>query len=377
MILHLTNDFSGSTVYKGLVSELDHLSLSQFVYNPIRDLERMGKNWVEFKVLESEICYALILNNTTDRILYKKKINKIFRDLETKIDLSKVKCIHAHTWYSDGGVAYLISKKYRIPYIIAVRSTDLNVFQKYLLHERSFGKEILEFAQRIVVISASYKERLLKLPSLQPILSNIEHKLRVLPNGVDPYWLDQAFVKKSDQIMNTFNVLFIGKFTKSKNVESLQKAIIEINEKGNKPVHLHLIGGGGKRHQNVLGVVGNNSGCMTYHGKIYELSQLKQFYQDADIFAMPSKHETFGLVYIEALLQGLPVLYTANEGIDGFYEEKIGEKVSRGTAEEIAQKLQKMIEEYPSYTIPTEKIKENHDWSRIAKAYQKLYEEII
>src|SRR5690606_32772754 len=65
------------------------------------------------------------------------------------IDFSEIKMIHAHTWYSDGGVAYLLSKKYNIPYITAVRNTDLNVHYKYLLHHRKFGKEILKNANKV------------------------------------------------------------------------------------------------------------------------------------------------------------------------------------------------------------------------------------
>ncbi len=41
---------------------------------------------------------------------------------------------------------------------------------------------------------------------------------------------------------------------------------------------------------------------------------------------MPSRAETFGLVYVEALLNGLPILYTKNEGIDEMYDN-VGEAV--------------------------------------------------
>src|SRR5690606_31462173 len=88
---------------------------------------------------------------------------------------------------------------------------------------------------------------------------------------------------------------------------------------------------------------------------------------------LPSKHETFGLVYVEAMLQGLPVLYTANEGIDGFYNEKIGEKVTSGDVEEIKQKLLLLIKNYNSYTIPTEKLEKKHNWKNIVLTYQNLY----
>src|SRR5690606_10005283 len=157
MILHITNDYSGSTVYRNLISELDDLGLPQIVYNPIKEESRIGKNLIEFNVKDSEIIYSHILNKTTDRIFFRKKIKKIIRNIETKIDLKKISFIHAHTWYSDGGVAYFLSKKYNIPYIVTIRNSDLNVFQKYLIHERAFGRKILAKAKSVILIAASYK----------------------------------------------------------------------------------------------------------------------------------------------------------------------------------------------------------------------------
>src|SRR5690554_1757073 len=189
VLLHITNDYSGSTVYKNLVGELDKLGLSQIVYNPIKEINRIDKNKIDLEVNDSEIIYSHILNKTTDRIFYRKKINKIVKDIETKIDLSKIKMIHAHTWYSDGGVAYLLSKKYNIPYIVTIRNSDLNVFQKYLIHERSFGLKVLENAKNVILIAASYKRRVLSESSLQKIKEQLEIKLKVIPNGVDPFWI--------------------------------------------------------------------------------------------------------------------------------------------------------------------------------------------
>src|SRR5690606_6051416 len=152
MILHITNDYSGSTVYKNLVRELDNLGLSQIVYSQIKKQSEIGKNKVELNTEDSEIIYSHILNKTTDRFFYKQKIKKILKDIESKVDLTKVHFIHAHTWYSDGGVAYLLYKKYKIPYIVTIRNSDLNVFQKYLIHERSFGSKTLENTEKVILI---------------------------------------------------------------------------------------------------------------------------------------------------------------------------------------------------------------------------------
>lgn len=373
MIFHITNDYSGSTVYKNLIGELDKLSVPQIVYNPIRKKNSIGKNEIELDTINSRILYSHILNKTTDRIFYRKKIKKIVKDIEEKINLTQIKLIHAHTWYSDGGVAYLLSKKYNIPYIVTIRNSDLNVFQKYLFHERAFGRKILERAKSVILIAAFYKQRVLDLESLEKIKSSLQKKLQIIPNGVDPFWLSNFLEKKSKNTNVIFNLLYIGKFNRGKNVLALQKAISEINKK-EKRVHLHLIGGGGNVHTEVLKQVNHYKEIMTYHGKIFDLVKLKQYFGNADFFVMPSKQETFGLVYVEAMLQGLPILYTAKEGIDGLYQEKIGEKVSKQAgASEIKQAILKLIDNDVEYEIPTQKLLENHNWENIALIYQKLY----
>ena len=46
--------------------------------------------------------------------------------------------------------------------------------------------------------------------------------------------------------------------------------------------------------------------------------------RSCSVFAMPSIFETFGLVYLEALSQNLPVVYTKGQGIDGMFDNTVG-----------------------------------------------------
>src|SRR5690606_12681488 len=155
------------------------------------------------------------------------------------IDFSEIKMIHAHIWYNYGGVAYLLLEKYNINYIVTIRNSDLNVFQKYLIHERLFGRKILENAKNVILIAASYKKRVIALLSLYKIKNSLLSKLQIIPNGVDAYWINNALEKKTKTENKIFNILFIGKFTVGKNVLPLQLAVNEIN-KEQELVHLHL-----------------------------------------------------------------------------------------------------------------------------------------
>lgn len=375
-VLHIVNDYAGSTVYMNLVRELDNLAVEQIVYTPIRGTNNVGKNAIEFASDRSEIIYSSILNWHIDRIFYPYKIFKILRDIQKKVDFSTIDFIHAHTWYSDGGVAFFLSKKYNIPFVVAVRSTDLNVFYKKLLYLRSFGRVILEKSKKIILISASSEPKLLELRSLKISWEKLKNKVITLPNGVSPYWIKNAVVNENlkSKSSGVVNLIYVGTFIKRKKLLEIQRAVIELNKiVGQNKVHLHIVGSGGASEAEVMELIKQHPNHFTYHGKIHDKDELADLYRAADIFVMPSLSETFGLVYVEAMLQGLPILYTANEGIDGFYPESIGEKVQTPTVQEITEKLSVMIDNLESYSIPTKDLKQNHDWAEIAKEYFKMY----
>jgi len=377
-ILHIANDYAGSKVYKNLVYELDQLEVRQVIYTAVRNKNKIGSNEINLQVKDSKTIYSVILNWHIDRVLYPLKVVKILRDIQLKVDFSQIQCIHAHTWYSDGGVAYFLSKKYNIPFIIAVRNTDINIFQGKLVYVRPFGRKIINSASQVVIISEAYKDKLLTQKSLAKVKNNLKIKLKVIPNGVDNYWIkNRVSEKKNIGVADTVNVLYIGKFSNSKQVLSLQKAIILLNSQQKKTIKLHLVGGSGRDESAVLKLVKDYPDLMRYHGKVHDKKKLKDIFQSCNIFAMPSLKETFGLVYVEAMLQGMPILYTEGQGIDGFYSERIGEKVSDHSIDSIKKALNTMIINLNEYAIPIDKISKSHDWELIAKKYQKIYRDCI
>jgi glycosyltransferase involved in cell wall biosynthesis len=62
-------------------------------------------------------------------------------------------------------------------------------------------------------------------------------------------------------------------------------------------------------------------------------------------FIMPSRRETFGMVYIEALLAGVPILWSKNEAIDGFFDPAdVGYSCDPNSAEDVAAGMCRLIE---------------------------------
>ncbi|EKB05941.1 hypothetical protein HMPREF9711_00910 [Myroides odoratimimus CCUG 3837] len=372
-ILHLSNDYSGSTVYKNLIGSIDQQDIEQVVYNPIREEARVGKNAIKFKLENSELIYRVLLNYSTDRIFFKSKVNKILKDVEKVVDLTKINCIHAHTWYSDGSVAYELFLKYKIPYIITIRNTDLNLFYSYLYHLRGYGTSILLHAKRIVFIADIYKKRFLKTEVFLKNKDVLEGKVCVLPNGIDDYWLENLQKRKTNCDVTNIKVLYIGKFDKGKNVLKLIKAIKLLNRE-HKVYRLTLIGGGGNEEKKVREEF-KGIDYISFLGPIYDKEELRKEFLSHDIFAMPSKAETFGLVYLEAISQGLPIINTINEGIYGMYEN-IGESVDYKSITSISNGLEKIRSNYGYYSFNPQDILSNHKWFDIAKKYIELYNKI-
>jgi|SRR5690554_82365 len=372
MILHITNDYANTPVYKNLIINLDANSIEQIVYTPVKSEKSIGNNWVELREKKSNIIYSNILNLHTDRVLFNIKVSKIYKDIQAKVDINNIKLIHAHTWFSNGAVALKLYKEYGTPFIISVRSADLNQFWK-LPHLKTIGIEILKNAKHIIFINPSYQERFTEIKRIKNLEDSISEKSTVIPNGIDPFWIDNVQSKRT-QLSKPIKLLYIGQFTKRKNVVKLIKSIQKLIEQGVQ-CEMTLIGGAGNQNKKVLSLIENDPN-FNYIGRINNKNELKRVLQRSDIFTMTSLKETFGLVYGEALSQGIPVLYTINEGIDGVFEKTIGVGVNPHSIDSICAGIRKIINEYDKFDFIPNQIVEKLDWKNITVKYLKVYESV-
>ena len=92
---------------------------------------------------------------------------------------------------------------------------------------------------------------------------------------------------------------------------------------------------------------------------------------------MPSHCETFGLVYVEAMSQGLNTLCTKGEGIDGVFNKKVGEFVESLSVVSIREALRKLLNNNEEYELLSEDELIAFDWDRIAERYMALFESQI
>jgi glycosyltransferase involved in cell wall biosynthesis len=78
---------------------------------------------------------------------------------------------------------------------------------------------------------------------------------------------------------------------------------------------------------------------------VVENENLPGLMKNYSAFVLPSQRETFGLVYVESLLSGLPVLYSRDRGIDGYFDEKsIGYACDPSSVDDIAKGIDYLLE---------------------------------
>ena len=105
---------------------------------------------------------------------------------------------------------------------------------------------------------------------------------------------------------------------------------------------------------------------------------LLDIYRENDIFVMPSVTETFGLVYAEAMSQGLPVIYTRGQGFDGQFEEgEVGYSVNAMFTEELADKIILIGNNYNEISKRCIRLVDKFNWSTISNEYLKIYVSIM
>jgi len=371
-ILHICNDFSNSKVHSNLYKQIDSAGFEQVVFQPLRNKSQINQNIFRFNHSTSKIIYSRVISSYL-RLFFRKKINFLYSDLIKNINPNEIDLQHATTLFSDGALAYKLFVLYNIPYVVTVRNTDVNLFLNLKPDLYLLAKNILINASNIIFISSSLRVLFFKNWFFKKFENELSNKIKIIPNGVDDFWLKNISLPKKS---NKLCFLFIGKFDKNKNVLNLIKALNLLKSKHNGVV-LNLVGGGGSNHNEILKLITKYS-WITFHGKVSDKQILKKIYNQNNFFLMPSKRETFGLVYIEALTQGLPVLYTESQGIDGMFNMEIGLATNPYTPKDIFIKIEKLILNSNKYKENIININFNEfSWKKIFENhYLNLYKNI-
>ncbi|WP_416386993.1 glycosyltransferase family 4 protein [Metaclostridioides mangenotii] len=173
---------------------------------------------------------------------------------------------------------------------------------------------------------------------------------------------------------DNIKLIYVGKLDKNKNIRTSIEVINKLNKMGYNAT-LDIVGDGPEFTK--LKELENRAeykNKITLYGYM-EKEDIMNLYRKNDIFIMPSKYETFGLVYIEAITQGLPVIYTRGQGFDGYFDEgTVGYGVKYDDVEEITDSILKILEkEIWNFKDIEVELKGSFDWKNVALEYKKIY----
>jgi len=188
----------------------------------------------------------------------------------------------------------------------------------------------------VTCVSRYTRQRFLQWANLNPF------KVRVLPNTISPRHCERSTAISSLKNKNKI-ILTIGRLSSSeqyKGQDRILNCLPELIEQ--QPDTHYIIAGDGDdkpRLQQMVKKLGVTE-HVSFLGKV-EDEKLKQLYKTADLFAMPSTGEGFGIVFLEAMSQGTPALGLNEDGsTDPLQDGELGIVATKETlCEEILNAL--------------------------------------
>lgn len=282
--------------------------------------------------------------------------------------------IIAHNLWSDGMLAWLYHKFTGTPYTVAVRNTDINLFLPKMTHYRWLMRRIVRDAKRTVFINKAYVER---INGSYPSLFDSIKDFKVIYNGIDEQWFRLANNEYEGKQTRKLQVVYVGSFLPNKNLKNSLLALEQLNNKGHQ-ISFVAVGGTEAEFLNCT-AHSELPDWVTIIPKTRDRKLIARHLQSSRVFVMPSFHETFGLVYIEALSQGCSLVHSQNEGIDGVFNEPFIKSVDPYNVNDIANKIESLTIEFSCgvAAIDVKRLTSDFSWLRIAEQYLEIINEGI
>lgn len=249
----------------------------------------------------------------------------------------------------------------------------------YRAYLSTFGKFLLRKADRVIAVSQSIKDESISL-GLEP------ERVVVIPNGVDlisysSYMSSASITQKLGTYKDDFLLVAVGILHVRKGFQFLIMALPSIL-KCHPEARVIIVGRDGGYGENLkklseeLGVVEK----VSFTGFLDSDSK-RRFMNMADVFVIPSLVEPFGLVALEAMACGKPIVATEVEGLGEILEnERTALLIKPGNGEQLAGAIIRLIDEAKlrlRLSKSAEKEVRGYDWSLIGEGYFRLYSNLV
>lgn len=284
----------------------------------------------------------------------------------------KITLMHMYHIYQMGGTVALMRKLFNIPLITCLIGWDTYdpirpvpcIFWPLL-------RFVYRNSDRVVTSCQSMLRAAQRQGCRKPIL--------LIPHGTsmnERTAKEGCDVRKKYSIPDTAPVIFsLQRLYPRKGIEYLIRAVPHVLKK--HPAAVFLIGGKGPEREKLealaqeLGV----GRSVIFAGFIPD-DELKNYYEAATVFAMPSLYEGFGVVYVDALLNGVPIVTTRCGGPEDIVTTENGFLVPVRNSEAFADALiQSLKVRWNRKKIGADA--RRYEWRLVIQSYQKVYQQVM
>ena len=301
--------------------QLKHFGISEFEKDRIVCFESL---WFPSRILR-------LFGFSFEHYVLKKQIINLANSIFLKY--GKPDIIYSH-YIAESCVAIELKNKFNIPFVVIEHSSLLktNLKNKYVQY---LGSNLYSKADKVLVVSKSLKTILFNEFGVDSV---------VVHNMVGVEFKYNKFQHKDDY----FQFVSVGSLIHRKGFDLLIEAFFK-SGLTNKNVNVVIIGEGEERFkfQNLIQSKGLAEKIQLVGAK--NKKEIIEILQQSNVFVLPSRNETFGVVYIEAMMVGLPVIATACGGPEEFVKETDGLVIPVNDAMALVNALKYMFENCDLY----------------------------
>lgn len=292
--------------------------------------------------------------------------------------------IHMHNFRTfQNIVIHHYARKYNIPYVLQAHGSIETYFQRGIykrIFDGIWGEKIIADASNFIAVSPMEVRQ-------YEVMKARSDKIKIIPNGLyinkfnhlpeTGRFRTRFGLKHSDKI-----ILYVGSLVKLKGISMVITAMRDLSKQISH-LKFAIVGpdfGDMNRLKSLARKVKVEDKVL-FTGPLYG-NDLLEAYVDSNVFVLPSYYEIFGIVALEALMCGIPVIVTNNCGCgELLIEAKCGYLIEYGNIDDLKGKIQfiienpdigqKMVDNGREYII------NNLTWTRIAQNIEEIYHRIL
>jgi glycosyltransferase involved in cell wall biosynthesis len=351
--------------------EYDYTLISPVPYYPRIKLPYMPDKFIRFAQIEyKEVCnnYNIYrpkyfklphpFAESTEWHTYYHSVMKVIETQQLKFDL-----IHCHGLYPDGFAAARIAQRAHVPLVMHIHESGFR--KSYHKYNRSI-RYVMNQADKLITVSK------FQYDTVTDTAAEFAGKTCVVYNGIDT---EKFSPSAQTSVGKSARMIFVGNLIEGKQIDILIKAIDRLKTKFSLTLDIYGSGPKQKQYQQLTWQL-NLTHLVKFKGNI-ENDTLAETLKNYYLLVLPSRYETFGVVLIEAMACGLPVVAAAVGAVPEIVDsDDVGILAQPDSVDSLTQALEKaLVKQWDRNKITT--YAQKFSVKNTVRSLDSIYSEIL